>query len=304
MEDVLVRILGFVTIIAVGFFARKGGLVKREQGVLLGNIVMTITLPCSLVSGMNGSEFDPSIFIIFILGLCSSIVLIAAGFLRAHGQDMRTRVLELINTGGYNMGNFAIPFVSSFYPSAALPYVCLFDAGGAIMTLGATASVARGLLSGNARFSVRDFLRVLFSSPAFDTYMILIALSAFHVSLPGPVVTIAGMIGNANTFLAMFMVGVMLDPHFDRETLGSVFRIISTRYVFAAVFAAASYYLLPFPNIVRQVIAISFLSPLATVNSIYSAQMGLDKRVPAAVMTISIFISTVLMSGATILFTV
>lgn len=302
MEDVLIKIAGFIVIIAFGYLARLRGLLKRSDATVLGAIVMNVTLPCSLVAGMNGSELDPAIAIVFVLGTVSSIALIAAGYFRARRLDKRGRVLEMINTGGYNMGNFAIPFATSFFPGAVLPYLCIFDAGGAVMTLGGTFSIARSILSGDAHFSVRSFLKVLFSSIAFDTYLVLIVLCMVHIELPAPVVSIASMIGGANAFLAMFMVGVMLDLHFDRAAMGSIFRIMTTRYALTGAFALLSYLYLPFPEIARQAIAVALVSPLANMDAIYSVQLDLDKRVPAVAMTVSILISTALMSALVLFF--
>ena len=261
-------------------------------------------------AGGNADEFpvglgrllDPAIGIVFAVETVSSIALIAAGFLRARRFDRRTRVLEMINTGGYNMGNFAIPFISSFFPGSVLPYLCLFDAGGAVMTLGGTLSAARSLLVKDSHFSLRSFCRVLFSSVAFDTYVVLIVLCSLRVTLPEPVVTVTGMVGSANAFMAMFMVGVMLDVRFDRAVAGSIARILTTRYCLTGVFAALCYWLLPFPLVARQALAIALMSPLANVDAIYSVQLELDERVPAIAMTMMIVISTAIMSALTLLF--
>lgn len=303
MGDTLVKIAGFIAIIALGYLARACGLLKRSDAAVLGAIVMNVTLPCSLVSGMDGVELDPAIGIVFVLGIGSSIVLIAAGYLRARRFGPRTAALEMLNTGGYNMGNFAIPFATSFFPQAVLPYLCLFDAGNAFMTLGGTPTLARNVMRPGSRFELRSFCKVLFSSVTFDTYMVLIVLCALRLRLPGPVVTVAGMVGAANTFLAMFMVGVMLDLKLDRAVLGSIARIMTSRYLLTGAIAVASYVLLPLPLIARQVITVALMSPLANVDAIYSAQLRLDEKVPAIAMTLSIVVSTAIMSALVVAFT-
>lgn len=302
MGDIFVKIAGFICIIALGAIARRVGLVRREDGITICNIVMNVTLPCSLVAGMSGSEIGPSVAVVFLLGLVSSIVLIAVGYLRSRGHGPRIRALEMINSGGYNMGNFGIPFVSGFFPPSMLPFLCMFDAGAAVMTLGGTVSLARNVLSPGSRFSLRGFLSVLFHSIAFDTYVVLMALSIAGIALPAPVVTITGMIGGSNSFLAMFMIGIMLDLHFDADDLGSIVRILSTRYIVTPLIALAFYQVAVIPEMARQVIALALLSPFANVNTLFSAELNLGERVPAAVTTLSILISTALMSGLTVWF--
>lgn len=51
-------------------------------------------------------------------------------------------------------------------------------------------------------------LKTLIKSAPFDAYIGMLILSLIHVSLPAPAVSIAQLIGNANAFMAMLMLGV------------------------------------------------------------------------------------------------
>ena len=108
---------------------------------------------------------------------------------------------------------------------------------------------------------------------------------------------VTASVGSANTFLAMFMVGVMLDVHIDAEDLGSIVRIVTSRYVVCSVVAAIVVMFAPLPLAGRQAAALALMSPFANVNAANSALLGLNERVPAAVATLSIGISTAIMSA-------
>jgi predicted permease len=47
MFSVMNRIMGFLLIIILGYFLKVTGLTKKEDSVLLGNIIVNVTLPCS-----------------------------------------------------------------------------------------------------------------------------------------------------------------------------------------------------------------------------------------------------------------
>lgn len=302
MEAIAVKVAGFIVIIALGFVARAAGLLGREDARILSNIVMNITLPCALVSGMNGAAVDATVLVAFAMGLAANIVLIATARLRARREDAAGRACEMLNTGGYNVGNFAIPFAASFFPASGLPFLCMFDAGNSIMCLGGTYSIVRGSLKSGRHVSVRDFLRTLLSSVAFDTYMVLLVLAFAGIALPTPVVEVTGMIGGANSFLVMFMLGVLLDVHIDTTRLHAIARILTTRYGLSIAFAALVLIAAPLPLIGRHMVAVALCSPLSNINAVYSAELGLDGKVPAAVATLSILVSTVLMSIAVVQF--
>ena len=44
------------------------------------------------------------------------------------------------------------------------------------------------------------------------TYIFMTILGLLHLSLPAPVVEFAGIVGNANAFMAMLMIGVGVPP--------------------------------------------------------------------------------------------
>lgn len=300
MGEVLTKVAGFAAMIALGWWMRVSGRLRHEDGGVLCAIVLNVTLPCSLVAGMNGATFDASLLLVFLLGLASNVVLVGAAWLRARDVSPRVRALEMLNSGGYNMGCFAIPFVSGLFPPAALPYVCMFDAGNAVLALGGTASLAASAMDAERAFSLRELGSRLLRSRAFVTYMALLGLSAAGVSLPEPVVEVAGMIGGSNAFVAMFMIGVMLEVRVGARALASVKRILTTRYLVTGAIAAAFFALAPLPVLVRQVVAVSLLSPLSNVNSVFSEELGLDASVAAGATALSIVISTVAMSVLTV----
>ena len=91
----------------------------------------------------------------------------------------------------------------------------MFDVGNAIMCFGITFSIAMVISKGSV--NGKEILRTLFSSMPFVTYLVMILLCAAQIHLPQPVYTVAGMIGQANSFLAMLLIGILFEPKINRS---------------------------------------------------------------------------------------
>ena len=59
--------------------------------------------------------------------------------------------------------------------------------------------------------SFKTVAKKLFSSIPFCTYIILFFLSLFHIAIPTQILTVTSIAGNANAFLAMLMIGILLE---------------------------------------------------------------------------------------------
>ena len=54
MIDVLIKALGFILVIIIGFVLKQFKILKKEDGYILATIIMNVTLPCALFSNANG----------------------------------------------------------------------------------------------------------------------------------------------------------------------------------------------------------------------------------------------------------
>ena len=79
------------------------------------------------------------------------------------------------------------------------------------MCLGGTFTAASTVVSSDQKPTFYSIIKKLFSSIPFCTYIVLFFLSLFHISIPTQVLTITSIAGNANAFLAMLMIGILLE---------------------------------------------------------------------------------------------
>ena len=292
MLDIITRAGSFVAIIILGFVLRKIGFFREEDFGTLSKIAIRITLPAAIVSNMAGREIDLSMLSLTALGLLGGVLYMAAAYLVTLKRSKETRAFAVLNLPGYNIGNFALPFVQSFLGASGVVVTSLFDVGNSFVCLGGAFGIASMIQAGKG-FSPKRLGKALLTSVPFLTYIVMTALCLLRLSLPGPVISFAGIISNATAFVAMLMIGVGFRLSIDRAKIGSMVTILGLRYGIAAVLAAVIYFLLPFAPEIRQTLVILVFSPIGSAVPPFTRELGGDTGLSCALNSISIVISIV-----------
>lgn len=292
MQDILVRAGCFVAIIMLGYLLRKFGFFGEDAFKVLSKIVIKITLPASVVYSFSGKEIDLSMLIISGLALGAGIIYMVIAFLINKKAGSERQAFEVLNTPGYNIGNFTMPFVQSFLGPVGVITTGLFDTGNAFICLGGAYGIA-STIKDKSGFSVKRVVKALVKSIPFDCYVIMTLLCLLNISLPAPIVSFAEIVGNANAFTAMLMLGVGFKLSGNKEQIGAIVRILAVRYGMAVVFAAMFYYLTPFSLEIRQTLMILVFAPIASAAPAFTEELKSDVGLSSAVNSISIVISIV-----------
>lgn len=302
MIDILIQALGFIIVIVIGFLLKTKGVCKREHGQFLSTIIMNITLPCSLLSSINNLELTPLLLLALLFGFLGNVITNIGGYLTSKGEKPMDRALAMINTSGYNIGTFTLPFVQAFFASDAIAYVCMFDTGNALMCLGGTFTAASAVVSDQDKPSFHSIIKKLFSSIPFCTYIVLFFLSLFHISIPDFILTLTATAKNANAFLAMLMIGIMLEIKLDFSQIKKIQKILLTRYSISIILSLIIYFVLPLDQLIKKMVVICLFAPVSAVAPVFSAKLGSRSPVPAAVNSLSILISIIILTSLILLF--
>lgn len=303
MEAVLIKSLGFIVIVSLGYVLRERGFFKRSDSALLGKIVLNITLPAALLSGVTQFEFTTVTLILVSLSFIANIlVAFGAKLLFKHHPPVE-QASAMINSTGYNIGNITIPFVFTFFPGLGMSYVSMFDIGNALSWMGGVYTMAHNVAQDDGRgFSLKALFNTLSKSMPFLVYVLIISLSLLKRTIPGPILNIAQVIGSANAFLVMLMIGVMLEVKINPKQVNMVIKILSYRLIVFVFFALIVYFLLPLPELAKKIAIIALASPIPSSATVFSRQVGDDSSVPAMLNSLGIIIGILLASGLLILF--
>ena len=232
-----------------------------------------------------------------LLGFGGGILYISMAFIMSIGKKREEWAFNTMNLPGYNIGNFTMPFAQGFLGPMGVVATSLFDTGNAFICLGGSYSAAVMIKEKNTRFSILPVMKTLLKSVPFDAYLLMTVLSLLHVALPAPITTFTGVIGNANAFMAMLMIGVGFKLNGDSSQLGKIVKILAARYSAAIALALIFYFLLPFSMEYRQALTILALSPMSSAAPAFTGNLNSDVGLASAANSISVVISTVLITG-------
>jgi predicted permease len=302
MIDILIKAFGFILIIFIGFYLKSKGICKREHGQFLSTVIMNITLPCALLSSINNIEITFTLLIALFIGLFANIITNIVGYYISRNDKPMDQALAMINMSGFNIGTFTLPFVQSFFPASALIYVLMFDTGNSLMCLGGTFSLASSVVNEDDKTSFYSIIKKLFSSIPFCTYIVLFILSLLHISIPQRILNVTSIAGNANPFLAMLMIGIMLEVKLDLSELKTIKKLIIARYTVCSIIALLIYVFLSVDTIMKKMLVLVMFAPVSGVAPIFSNKLGSKSPVPAAINSISIMISICILTCLILVF--
>lgn len=300
MLDILIRAGSFVAVILLGYFLKKIGFFKQEDFTILSRITIRITLPAAIITSFAGKQIDMALLSLVLLAIGCGLLYMAMGFFLNRKKSREERAFAILNLPGYNIGTFVIPFAQSFLGPMGVVATSLFDTGNAVICLGGAFSVASMVKDGSG-FSVKRIGKALVRSVPFVTYVLMLLLNLVHLPVPGFVLSCAGIIANANAFMAMLMIGVGFKLEGDRSQIRTIVRMLSIRYGVAAVLALIFYFVLPFELEIRQALVILAFSPIGSAVPGFTGEMkgdvGLSSALNSLAIVISIVITVILLSA-------
>lgn len=293
MQEILTRAGCFVAIIVLGYLLKKLKFFPDSAFTVLSKIVIRVTLPATIVTNFAGKEFDMSLLAVIALGLGFNLVYLTVMALLGKKQSREALAFDLVNTPSYNIGTFTLPFVQSFLGPMGVVTTSLFDTGNAFISLGGSYAIGSMVKSG-AKFSFRRIGRALVRSMPFMTYIVMLVLALLHLKPPAAVMEFAGIIGSANAFLAMLMIGVGFHLELDKAHIGKIVKILSVRYGFAVLAALLCWFVLPFSLEIRQALVLLVFSPTASASPGWTAELDGDVGLASAIGSVSVVCSIVI----------
>ncbi|MBB5887706.1 AEC family transporter [Lactovum miscens] len=301
MSAILFNALSFLIAIFLAYFLKKVGVLRQEDGERVSKVIMFVTLPATIIIGVNGFKLSFSAWELIALGLLFNLFLVFLAYFLRRNKSLYERNFLMYNISGYNLGNFAIPFVQSFLVTA-IPYIAMFDIGNAIMVCGTTESIVE-MSSKQIRygFDIRDIFRNVLKSPPFISYLLMIFIALLNVRIPETILPPVHFLASANSFLSLFTIGLFMQINVNIKKLISVGKILLIRYVGAVILAVLVYLFLPLPHLARFCLVLILLTPMSFLNMISATHSGIEEGDAGFAISLSMICSLVLMSGAVVL---
>ncbi len=299
MTESLPKIAAFIFFIWLGWFLRRRNILNESAFPAVSGLVLYVTIPCVIITNLNGIKIEGIMLLIAFLGFLTNVLMVAyAWFLTRKEPDEKKRDFFRINMSGYSIGPLAVPYIQAFYPTTGLMTAFMFDVGNVIMSGGGTYAILAG--THEKQRSIWKVLKVIGSkmvrSGPLMTFALVVGMSMVGLRFPDEVTTITKVGAQANTMLAMIMIGETIELSMNREKFLTIMKILANRWLLCIVFALAAAYFMPFEGEVRTAMILVCLSPVPAMSLIYTAQLGCDVGMGANLNSLSVVISIIVMS--------
>lgn len=298
MLVVLSKAIAFVLIILIGYMCKRRGVFAPTDYQLVSKIVLNITLPCAVISSFAHFQLDLSLLAAVALGLSGNCVMIFVALMLTRRETLAAKIFYIFSLAGYNIGCFTLPFAQAFLTPFAVVALCMFDVGNSIMCTGMTYALTASCIcyadGHKDRFSMKSIAEKLLHSAPFVVYISMLILSLAGVQFPKSVYTFTDIVGAANPFLSMLMIGMMFEIRLDKQAMGYVKELFSVRYLISLVCAGAFIYFAPFKQEVNYVIALAFMAPCTIIGPIFVEKLGGNVQLASLFNSMTIITSVIL----------
>ena len=295
MLDALLRALTLVAIIGIGQLAKRLGWVSTSDFSKFSKIVLGVTLPCALFTSFNTFHVEFALLGLALFGLVVNVALQVIGYLLNRRRSRQDQAFAVFNSGSYNIGAFATPYLSGLIGPHAMVYSSLFDIGTAVASAGVAYGWGMSLVHPSGRLRLGALLRKVGTNPVFMTYLTLLLMQLLNLRLPDQLIVFTSTVGAANPFLAMLMIGIGLDLHLSRTKYVDAARLLARRYLFGLVVAIGSWFLLPLPAEARVVVVMLLFAPIAAMMPAFCAEAELDVELASFANSVSVLVAIIAM---------
>ena len=126
-DKIYIKIFIYASILLIGYIGKKINVFKREHTKFLNSIICYITLPAAIINGFQGVTLTPTLFIGLAIGLFTNVLLLILGQLFAKNKTPNEKAIFIFSANCFNIGNFAIPFLTGLITADGFAAICVFD---------------------------------------------------------------------------------------------------------------------------------------------------------------------------------
>lgn len=293
MASILTTASGFFIMIFIGYIMKKKGVISLKDKDFIGTILLNVCLPSVIVMSFQTFEFDVSMIVALVIGMLANLGGIFVGYLLSRKKSKEDQALFMVLAAGYNIGIFTIPFVSSFFEASAVMAVLMFDVGNAIFVMGTSAAVISAVLNNEKGNPFPAIAKKMSKSPTILTYIVMFAFVAMGIEFPEALFTIVDIPSRATSFLAMIMVGIMIEFNIEKSERNELLRLLCLRYGYGFFLSALLFFFLPFDLEVKKALMIGVLSPMSTASMVFAQTLGCKPSLVGGAGTFSILLSMI-----------
>ncbi|WP_353893054.1 hypothetical protein PRVXH_002459 [Proteinivorax hydrogeniformans] len=281
--------LPLIFIILIGFCMKKR--LPENAGATLSRIILNITLPALVITSMSTVSITITHLLITKIAVVHGLIMFGIAKL-LYCQSNNTKPVLAISLLGFNIGQFAYPFIERMWGAEGLSYLIMFDIGNAIIVFGLSYYLA-GSMSRIGDWNLSATVKKLATFIPLQSYLIALLIAVSNLQLPQLIQDILTPLAAANGGLVMLLIGFYLD--FSKLKVKSVWKLVGVRYAVGLTMGVTLFLFFPGSLLLGQVLLVVFVLPVAMSVIPYSIEFKHDTSLAGAAVNVSIVLSIALL---------
>ena len=290
-----------LTIIAIGYTIKRLNLIKEKNGDVLSKIIFNITLPAVILKYTTTVHFEISLILLPLTNITFGIVMALIGLSITRKKPKSIKGLTLMTLIGFNVVHFSFPLVEGIWGASGMQLITLVDAGNAFSIfvlsylLGTIYSPKNQLEE--QKLGLKFVGKKLLKSVPLLTYIVALLINFSGIVIPEFFSELINIMARANTALALLLLGIFLNFHFEKSEWITISKILIIRYSLGIVLGLTLFFFLPpsiFSPLFRIIIAISLILPIGVALIPFSVELGYNEKITTMLVNLSLIISFIL----------
>lgn len=290
-------------VILLGYFLKRIGFLEADHSTLLSKMVMNITFPAQILLTISNSSLSSDLLILPWIPVVSAFIGLGTGLVIFKKLPSETKGLMLMGTMGLNIGLFAFPILQGLFGDLGVQVAAMVDIGNAFVIFGIAYMVGDRFSpdgSGHKRGPAAT-IKVFFKSVPLLSYFAGLIINFSGWSLPLHFQSWLGIMGRANQFLVLLVLGLVLSFDWRHHMKSGLLPLLALRYTLGITMGLLVWFLLPVDILIRKITFLCLILPTGFAIVPNAMEFGYDRDSAGAVMNITLIISFFMMWGLAIL---
>jgi predicted permease len=286
--SVEIRVLLLIALFAVGYLARRLGLLAPPHAGRMLQLVITVGLPALFLADVSRIELHTDLVALpvsaVLIILASWVVALFTGRLmnlQRPQQGAMSICAMSINNG------FLFPFVIAVWGQVGFAQLALFDFGNALCQGSLVYAIAATYGGHGTGFAA--IARKVLSFPPLWALLVALLLNVADVALPAWLTTSLRTLGQVILLLVIVALGVLFDARLMRDS--RVLATLALRTVLGLVLGYLCVLLFGLEGMTRAVVLLGAAAPIGFSAVVIANRENLDRTLAASAASISVLLA-------------
>ena len=301
----LIQVITLFVMIFLGFLLTKIKLIKIDSKGSITNILVYLVVPCMIINSYITTTFDESIinnllwcflFSFIAMVICSIVIMIITHFYK--DKDKNIMSFAMIFSNAAYMG---FPLIEALFSSESLIYASSF------LTVFNIYLWTFGYALVSRSFNIKKVAVSILKTPVIYALIIGLVLFFLKVEVPSSIQKPIELIGNMNTPLSMFLIGMLVTQLHLKNVIKNIYLWISIfiKLLICPLITLGILFLfksfLNLDTLMLQVIFILMSCPCVSITSVFAIKFNYDEDKAVSLVVLSTLISLISLPLLTLL---